>query len=487
MIDPSSEYGAMFTSLLAELHNRRTGRVGNRRWDPSKVKPTRIRPPLQLLEDYRAGDPPLRSDIHSGWGPQIRRFIRMGRLNMADLITASTADRMKLVGFRTAAAGDELGDQQAHAMMTANDGEILSSEVHEAFLALGDAYVFVGDLIDGWPLITHESPFETITREDPATRRTIVGMKVYRDAWDTADIAEFYIGNTGHKLIRQGPSDLTADRKFRFTPGDWEVEENVFTTPGVPIVRFRNRDGVGEYERHLDSLDRINDKIFDEWWIAKIQAFRQRAVKNLPDTRTEYDENGNPREVPVAEDEYDGMFTSSPDEMWQVPGDVEFWESSPVDMTPITAAVEKDIKRLAATVRVSLPTFSPDVAGGSAEGATLMREEHVYKVENRISRAKASWAKVASLGFQWMGDTERADRAQLEAVFGPTERHSLSQKANAAAQAKDSLPREAIQRDIWQYPPSEIPQLQVMEGRDLLASPLFATTPDPGTGGNTTE
>ena len=101
----------------------------------------------------------------------------------------------------------------------------------------------------------------------------------------------------------------------------------------VPVVRFRNRDGVGEFERHLDSLDRINDKIFNEWWIAKIQAFRQRAIKNLPQDKEEIDADGNVRITPIADDEYDDMFTASPDEMWQVPGDVEFWESSAIDMT----------------------------------------------------------------------------------------------------------------------------------------------------------
>lgn len=477
MIDPDSPDGRVFAGLLSSLHDRRYGRDGARRWNRSTIKPSRIRPPLQVLEDYRAGDPPLRGDIHTSWAPHIRQFVRMGRLNMADLIVSASANRMRLRDFRTAAADDELGDEKARAILAANDGPVLSADVHEKLLALGDAYVHVGDLVDGWPLITAESPFETITLEDPATRLTTAALKVFRDEWDSADIAYFYRGTRGTRLIRTGPSGLGRDVPFRFDPKSWSVDPAVetFSTPGVPIVRFRNRDGVGEFERHLDSLDRINDKIFDEWWIAKIQAFRQRAVKNLPDTRTEYDENGNPAIIPVAEDEYDGMFTAAPDEMWQVPGDVEFWESSPVDMTPITTAIEKDIKRLAATVTVPLPALSPDAVGGSAEGAGLMREEHVFKVEDRIARASSAWTKVMSLAFKWMGDTGRADRSQLEAIFAPVERHSLQQRASAASLAKDSLPTEAIQRDIWQYPPSEIPQLRIMAGRDFLTNPFLTS------------
>jgi hypothetical protein len=70
--------------------------------------------------------------------------------------------------------------------------------------------------------------------------------------------------------------------------------------------------------------------------------------------------------------------------------------------------------------------------------------------------------------FEQKGDSQRADLAQIETIFGPVERHSLQQKASAASLANTSLPREAIQRDIWQYPPAEIADLRLMTGRELL-------------------
>ena len=54
-----------------------------------------------------------------------------------------------------------------------------------------------------------------------------------------------------------------------------------------PLHRVRNENGVGEFEKHLSHIDRINDGIFTRIVIAKYQAWRQRGIKGLPDTRTD--------------------------------------------------------------------------------------------------------------------------------------------------------------------------------------------------------
>ena len=150
--------------MLRDLQERRFAAMLRRAdlggVDRGRKDASRVRPPLTVLNDYREGDPPLQADIHSGWKPHVRQFVRMGRLNMADLIMSATANRMQLRDFRTAAADDEFGDAAARAIMRANDGAILSAEVHETLLALGDAYVIVGPVDDetGEPLITAESP-----------------------------------------------------------------------------------------------------------------------------------------------------------------------------------------------------------------------------------------------------------------------------------------------------------------------------------------
>src|SRR5690348_15519089 len=105
---------------MEQLHNRRTGRDGTRRWRRDQVASARMRPPLGLLDLSRRGDPPLRDDIHSGWAAPFRQYVRMGRLNFARKVVSPTANRMGLRGFRTAAADDELGDVQARDLMRRN-------------------------------------------------------------------------------------------------------------------------------------------------------------------------------------------------------------------------------------------------------------------------------------------------------------------------------------------------------------------------------
>jgi hypothetical protein len=493
VIDPETPEGDLFRKMTRALHERRTGRDGSRRWDRTLLDNKVERPGLELLHAYFRGDPPLRRDIHDQWKPYVRAFLRAGRLNFATKTCTATSNRMELYGFRTAAASDEFGDQQAADIMAVNEYELLSSTLHDHMLGMGDAYtITTPPTADMWPRITAEDPRQVITVEHPVTKQTIAGLKLYRDEWDSADYAFFAMRyESGQVMVarlrKKGVSSMT-DGPWRFNANTWELDESTdpiteasgqmnpatFRSPGdvMPFDRFQNRFGVGEFEWHLDTLDRINDKIFNEWWTTKVQAFRQRAVKNLPDTeRRKNDTTGKIEEVEL---DYDDMFTAAPDEMWRVPADVEFWESTPVDVTPIIAGVQKDLERYAGAVDLPLHTITPDAANGSAEGATLMREEHVFKIRDRKRRVQRRHASVMSKAFLFMGDEARADVTRIEAIWGPDERFSLAQMADAAQKVKGILPTEAILTDIMQYRPSDLPRLRELAGNELIRQMLEA-------------
>jgi len=465
-IDVDTPEGKAFKNLARMLHERRTGRAGGRIWDLESTKTSDLRPGLDLLHDYRRGDPPL-SKVHAGWKPYVRQFVRTGRLNIADLLICSTRNRMDLRDFRTSAADDELGDAEARKIMRASGLTIVATDVHDYFLSYGDGYTMTTPPAkSGEPaIITAEDPRFTITADDPVTGRPKYGYKAFRDDWDSADLAYvFFPGGVVRRAIKKGRTTFTTGT-FRFDKSGWEWDDTYGsngsqTMPGgrFPIVHFENERGVGEFEEHLDTLNRINDKIFNEWWISKIQAFRQRAVKNLPDTD----------EATGEEIDYTDMFTASPDEMWQVPGDVEFWESTAIDVGPIVTSIQKDLERLAAAKSQPLHTITPDAANGSAEGASLMREEHLYKVGNRIARVNPRWAETMSLAFAFQGDSERADVTQIEGIWGPIQRYSLEAQADFLSKVGDKLPLEAIWTDILQYAPAEVPNLRTLRGRDLL-------------------
>lgn len=460
MIDTATPQGEWLQRLGTALMDRRNGRRGRVRWNQQTIRSNRVRPPIDLLEAYFSGDPPLQQ-VAGEWQGYVREFIRKGRLNIADLLVSSTANRMQLRDFRTAAADDEMGDERARDIMRANDLALKFREVHEGMLSLGDAYTITTppDEKRKYPLITAESATQVITADDPATGETIAGLKMFRDDWDSADLAYVYLPGKVFRAIKKGPTSISRSLWRLDTKGwvwDDRSEQDV---PGseLPVVHYRNRLGVGEFENHLGSLDRINDKIANEWWIGKIQAFRQRAVKNLPDE----DEHGN-------EIDYTDVFVADPGAMWQMPEGAEFWESTPVDLTPVTNSIKHDLERLAAATSTMLHTITPDAAAGSAEGASLMREEHNFKVEDRRDRASGRHARTLSLAFKFAGEAERADITKLEPIWGPVERYSLQEKASAAASLRNGLPSEAIWTDVLQYPPAEIPNLRTLRARELL-------------------
>lgn len=460
-IDLDTPEGRYFEWLSRELHERRTGRVGGKKWSRSIQRGHRIRPGLDLLADYRRGDPPLH-DVHQGWKPYVRQFVRMGRLNIAGLLVKSTRNRMSLRDFRTAAQDDEMGDAEARKIMLNNELAIVSRDVHDWLLTFGDSYTLTTPPSGRreHSLITAEDPRQMVTMDDPATGQPIAGFKLFRDEWDDEDIAYLYLPNGAIRRATAPGATTISDGPFRFNAKRWTFNDKADQkTPGgrFPIVHFRNESGVGEFEEHIDSLDRINDKIFNEWWTSKIQAFRQRAVKNLPDS----DDDGE-------EIDYSDMFTASPDEMWQVPADVEFWESTPVDLNPIVTSIQKDLERLAAAASQALHTITPDAAGGSAEGASLMREEHLYKIEDRVARVDRKWAATMSNAFAFQGDNGRADVTKILPLWGPLERFSLEQKASAASQLRGIYPTEAIWTDVMQQPPSEVANLRTLRGRDMI-------------------
>jgi hypothetical protein len=475
-ISVDTEHGKWFQRTLQDLHNRRTGRRGSHRWNRELLEQKVPRPPLKVLDDYFRGDPPLSKSIHSEWKPYIRAFLRAGRYNIAEKTVTGTSNRMTLRGFYTAAVNDEDGDQLAHEIMLANEFDILTSEVHDFMLRMGDGFTLTQPPVNGddqYGRTTAEDPRQVTTVHDPLTGAIVAGVKLYRDDWDEADFAHLALRLDDGSVVMQkfrheSRKSIITDGLFRFDPESWELDgEEIDCKTVMPFERFGNRFGVGEYEWHLDTLDRLNDKIFHEWWIAKIQAFRQRAVKNLPDTETKIDqETGEKREVEI---DYTDMFTSAPDEMWRVPADVDFWESIPVDLTPITASIQKDLERYCAARDIPLHIVSPDAANGSAEGATLMREEHVFRIADKVKRVDRRWCSVMAKHFAFMDTPEsrqRADVAQIRSDWAPVQTFSLEQQASAGAQMKGVLPQEAIWRKAFQYAPGEIKALRQQMGRE---------------------
>ncbi|GAB2677670.1 phage portal protein [Thalassiella azotivora] len=469
-VDEVRSPGWWLKTLSRELHNRRTGQGYSR----LKLKlDNHVRPGLDELDGYLRGEPPL-PHVAAGWREAMREFLRLARMNYALMSVQAVQHRMTPAGFGTAADDDRNGDQEAHKVFRGNALDLKFADVSEWMLGLADGYMIVGPPSEsgGVPLITAEDPRETITAHDPATGRVLAGLKLFRDEWDSTDFAYLYLPGRCHVARRKSTTSMTTAPTFRLSPKSWEWDDRKGGADGqqlpptlggrVPVVRFRNARGVSEFEPHLAVLDRINDQIFDRVVISKYQAFRQRGIKGLPD-----------RDEKTGEEiDYSEAFLADPGGMWRLPAGAEVWESALGDMQGIRSAIKDDVESFAAVTFTPLHYITPDAAQGSAEGASTMREGHLFRVKDRRRRADAALAEVMSLAFAWTGDQQRADVHKIRTIWEPAEQYSLTERMSAAAQAKAAgLPQASIYTDVMGYGPADLVRIERERATDLLFMP----------------
>jgi hypothetical protein len=430
-------------------------------------------PRLERLDAYLRGDPPLPEGAEAAKKAYIH-IQKKARLNLAELAVEAVLDRMVPIGFQTGEAEDKLGDAKAREIWVTNSLDVESTEVHRLMLGLGDGYTIIGapDEDTGIPVITAEDPRQVVTFHDPAQQSKIrAGAKFFHDPEFERDFAYLYL--PGHVFVatREAKS-ATANPTVRFSATAWDWDPDRGGAEGLPLpagnenvmplVRFRNKRGVGQFETHIDLLDRVNHMILQRMVIATFQAFKQRGIKVDPKDMPEKDEQG--RTI-----DYDAIFSADPGALWQLPQTAEMWESGAVDLQPILSATKEDKMDFAALTRTPLYWFIPDAANGSAEGAAVQREGSVNQAEDRIRRASAGWNRTMATAFRFMGDTKRAELTSLRTMWQPANRYSLAERADAGSKAMD-VPWETRMTDIWQFPPEKLEEMKAQRREDAALS-----------------
>jgi hypothetical protein len=425
------------------------------------------------LDDYYTGEIGVPVNTTKSVRLAYQRLMALARTNFAELVVEAVRERMVVVGFRTGAASDELGDQEAWRIWQANSLDADSLLVHRASLVMGEAAVIVGgvDPETGAPVITPEDPREVIVERDPVRRRRVVAaLKVFVD--DIGDVQRAYLYLPGFVLraARAKPAGESVD----WSGWEWEGDPERLPAMVVPVVGFPNRETLsdrrdgqgrswGEFEPHRAILDRINYTILNRLEIATMQAFRQRGIKGVPT----HDAQGN-------EVDYDDVFAADPGALWLLPDTAEVWESGQVDLGPIRQALRDDVQDLAAVTRTPLFYLTPDATNGSAEGASLAREGLVFKTADRIVQASEAWEQVMSLAFLFAGDETRARRGDMEALWAPPERFSLAERYDAASKAQAAgVPWRSVMTDVLQFSPQQVERMEADRATDaFLAAPI---------------
>lgn len=440
---------------------------------------------LQMLDNYMKGEPPLPIGVEVA-RDVYRAFNEICRSNFAELIVSAPRERMAIRGFRTAVADEDVGDADAWTLFKSCNLPLESDEVHEMMLSMGVGYVIVGfDDDTKAPIVTVEDPRQVIHMHDPVDRTKVVAaLKLFHDDVQDMDFLYLYLPGKVYVAARQrkarqtsgdiAPLTFSAGAYNWYVPGDnylvsavLEPEEFDNLVPQslpagaediVPVIPFENKGSRGEFEGHIDILNRINFTLLQRMTITIFQAWRQRAIKgDLPET----DDKGETID-------YEKVFSADPGALWQVPALVDFWESGVVDLSPILNSIKSDVEHLAAVTRTPMHYFSPGEAAQSAEGASLTKEGLTFKTEDRTKRAGARWEQVMYLCFLFAGDKERAKQGALQTMWRPVERFSLSEMASASAQAVNALPWETLMEVVWQLSPEELARAKTQRTTDMV-------------------
>jgi hypothetical protein len=448
-------------------------------------------PRIRELEGWMEGNPPHLAGPDDESNPGFERIRKFARLNLAELIINAPLYRMQPLAFKTASAGDENGDSEAAKYWKQNDMKVASAKIIEWMLTFADSYGSVGlrnpsDRSSG-PLMRPEHPSQCITEEDPNNPGyALAALKIYRDDLTNSDIAVLYRDNYYRVAYHEGNSSVLPrknQRRWKISPGSWtwaapEVDDdeilitdagdevNPTYTKHPPIHLFQNRQGKGEFEKHLATLERINHTILQRMIIIAFQAFRQRGVKGVPNT----DKDG--KEV-----DYRDIFQSDPGAVWILPETADFWESGQADIGPVLTAVKDDIIHLA--VSSSTPLFSvvPDAANGSAEGAALQREGLIFKTEACIALADGAFCRMMGSVFEIVGDVERSDVYAIEGLWASPRRSSLQERATAAVQAMVAgTPWRTVMEKFLELTPAEIAEAETQRLDDAFMKSLMGDT-----------
>lgn len=410
------------------------------------------RPEYLRLAGYAAGDPPLPAGATKNTAAY-RAFQRLARTNFAGLIVDAVAERMTISGFRI---GDEAVDNDlARQLWRRSLMDSVSADVHRDMLTYGLTYAMASPGPTG-AVLTRESPLTAITDHDPLDPTIVrAGLKTWSDMG--VDYAVLHLPGEVHTFTREA----TDAKPKRLSDGGWEYqgwEPSGLTV--VPMVRFANRDEVGEFAQHTDLLDRINWILLHRLLITAMQSFRQRAIKEPPEGLPETDAEGN-------EIDYGKLFAPGPDALWLLPNGAEVWESSPGEIQGVLSAVKDDIRDLAAVTHTPMSVLSPDAANQSAEGAALMREGLVFKAEDRCHRAGPAWDALVTIGLELEG----VGGLDIEIQWSPCERQSLAERYDALTKATD-LPWRRRMTDILGYPADVVDQMEAERASDLLTGLL---------------
>lgn len=426
------------------------------------------RPRIDFLRSYTNGNAPLPEagpNVRAAWSA----FQKKARNNLGELIVEAPAERIICTSLTV--GGSQTDDDELRAIWVRNRMTIALGDTVRDALTVGIGYMVVGQDADG-PVITSEKPEFMYAATDPLRPWLArAALKVWRDPDVGMDFAYVWANGVRQKFERPMRDERPRRKNqlwSKVTGDTWEPTGEAETFDGdPPVYVFQNHRDMGEFEAHVDIIDRINKDVLDRLVTTAMQAFRQRYLEGgLPKT----DEDGNPID-------YTSIFTPAPGALWDLPEGVTLKETqeSAQSIMAMLSAEKDDLRDLAAETRTPLPMLVPEGQNQSAAGAEAAKEGLVTKTKDRIERVKAPLAAVLTRALQVV-------RSDFEGVVEPgfadptfvtfAEKHDANVKAKAG-----DVPWRTRMIDILGYSADKVDAMQTELEEERLA--LALTFPEP--------
>jgi len=430
------------------------------------------RPRITALRRYVDGDAPMPEmsrNTRAAW----QQFQRKSRTNWGELIVEAVADRIIPIGIEVAGSTESDEAKAAQRIWRDNRMDVAFKKLIRDGLAYRDSYLIVGIDDDAQAVITAESPAYVTAATDPIRPWVVrAAIKVWRDPVAKTDYA--YVWIRGGRQRFERPATRLGKLIARAESASWVVSGEFEQISGdIPIYPYENPSGYGEFERHTDLIDRINHGLLQRLVITAMQAFRQRALRRKrPADGVPFDDDDSEGNDP----DWSVVFEHAPGALWDLPEDMDIWESAITDVTQHLSAHKSDLRDLAAVTRTSLPMLIPDGANQSAAGAGELGAGMYLKAADRLQAVQIALAAALVKAMRVEGIEPSGT---VRVLFEAPERVSLTEKYAAAGQARAAGESwESIQRNILGRTPDQI--ARDAEARAREATPAAAEAPPGG-------
>lgn len=397
------------------------------------------RPKLKIYDDYYEGEQPLRfmsPMLKKELGDRITEIV----VEWPRLAVEAYDNRLDIEGFRF--AGSDSSDEELWRVWQANDGDFISQQGHQEHLALSRSAAIVGNNPDepDTPVITVESPFDTIHEDDPASHDTRYGLKT----WALEDRTRF--------LSIYYPGGRVTWRRER---GEWVVdstdEDDFKLVRLVPLVhqprmlgrhrpgRFDQRLGRSIFHSIIPLADATNKLVTDMMVSAEFHAMPRRWAVGLSEKDFLDEETG---EQLSTWEMIAGRIWASENK------DVKMGQFNEADLTNFHSSI-----KLLAQMVSQLLSLPPDYLafGGqnppSADAIRASERQQVKKAE-RIQRSLGTrWERVQRLVLLTQGKADTDAAKQIETLWRDASTPTVAQQADALVKlvgAKDGSGRSIV-------------------------------------------